>query len=132
MKQGGCYSLKVGVPRDGHLTVLDICDGNAIVPLVPCVDSKTKSAFVLAGKTVAFGHSDSPWYQDAFEQYNGSGMDRFVAFITDEPLLSTEESVPFGDELPADSIRILAERLSKLKPGSASGGLLQVRIESSR
>lgn len=132
MKQGGLYSLNVHIPRDGYLTVLDVCDGNAIVPLVPCLDSKTKSAFVHAGQTVAFGRSDSPWFPEAFEQYDSSGMDRFVAFVTEEPLFSFDESVPFGDELPHNFIRILAERVAKLQLESVSGGLLQVRIESNR
>ena len=132
MKQGGLYSLSIRVPHDGHLTVLDVCDGNAIVPLVPCLDSKTKSAFVHSGQTVAIGRSDSPWILEAFEQYDSSGTDRFVAFVTEEPLFSFDESVPFGDELPHNFISILAERVAKLQLGNASGGLLQVRIESNR
>ena len=132
MKQGGLYSLSIRVPRDGHLTVLDVCDGNAIVPLVPCVDSTTKSSFVYAGQAVTFGCSDSPWFQEAFEQYDSSGTDRFVAFVTKEPLFSFDESVSFGDELPQSLVRILAEQIAKLQPEFASGGLLQVRIESNR
>ena len=132
MKKGGLYSLNVRVPRDGYLTLLDVYDGNAIYPLVPCIDSKTKSAFVHVGQTVTFGRSDSPWFSDAFEEQDASGMDRFVAFVTEEPLLSFDESVPFGDELPHNFIRILAERVAKLELASASGGLLQVRIESNR
>ena len=132
MKQGGLYSLDVRVPCEGHLTVLDICDGNGIVPLVPCIDSKTKSAFVHAGQTVAIGRPDSPWIPDAFEQYDKSGTDRFVAFVTEEPLLSFDESVPFGDELPQNAIRVLSERVARLRPECASGGMLQVRLESNR
>ncbi len=131
MKQGGLYNLKIRVPRDGYLTVLDVCDGNAVIPLVPCTDSKTKSSFVRAGQKVAIGRCDSPWISEAFEQYDNSGTDRFVAFVTEGPLFSFDESVPFGDELPQSAIRILAERVAALQPDGASGGLLQVRIESS-
>ena len=129
MREGGLYSINLRIPRDGHLTLLDVCDGSAIYPLVPCVDSKTKSAFVHAGQTVAFGRPDSPWFTEAFEQYDSSGTDRFVAFVTEEPLFSFDESVPFGDELPHNFIRVLAERIAKLQPDGMCGGLLQVRIE---
>ena len=132
MKQGGLYGLEIVSSRDGHLTVLDVCDGDVIVPVVPCVDSKTKSAFVCAGRKVEIGRADSPWIPESFEQYDNSGTDRFVAFVTEKPLLSFDESVPFGEELPPESIRTLAERIAALQSAGASGGVLQVRIETKR
>lgn len=130
MKQGCLYGLSIESPQNGHLAVLDICDDNSVIPVVPCLDSKTRSAFVRKGQNVFIGQASSPWLTEPFEQYDNSGMDRFVAFVTDKPVLRAEESVMFGGELPASTVQLLAERLGLLRPDSIGGGVLQVRIKA--
>ena len=132
MRQGGLYGLSIDIPRDGHLVLLDVCEDNTVIPVVPCSDSQTKSTFVKIGQTFVIGSSSNPWITDPFEQYEGSGMDRFVAFITDEPLLKAEESVRFGQALPSAAITMIVDRLEGMKARELCGGLLQVRIESNR
>ncbi len=138
MKQGHLYGLSIEkVPRDGYLTVFDICDDNDVVPVVPCSDAKTKSTFVRAASVsseqpILIGAKSSPWIVEPFQQYENSGKDRFVAFITDEPLLKAEESVRFGDDLRPETIQLVADRLSALNQKDICGGLLQVRIEADR
>lgn len=129
MRQGGLYSLSIDVPRDGYLSLFDICDDNKVIPVVPCSDSKSKSTFVKAGQTVLVGSKSSPWIDEPFEQYEDSGKDRFVAFIAAAPLLSPEESVQFGDELRPETVSLVANRLAKSNVEEICGGLLQVRIE---
>ena len=128
MRQGGLYGLSIDIPRDGHLVLLDVCDDNKVIPVVPCSDSQTKSTFVKNGQTVVIGSRSNPWITDPFEQYEGSGMDRFVAFITDEPLLKADESVRFGQALPSAALTMIVDRLEGMKAGELCGGLLQVRI----
>ena len=130
MKQGWRYGLSLTPPRNGHLVILDICDDHSVIPIVPCIDSKTQSSFVCGEQTVVIGQSNSPWIAEPFEQYDNSGIDRFVAFVTDEPVLTAKDSVVFGRELPADVILLLAERLERLSPSEICGGLMQVRIEA--
>ena len=130
MRQGGFYGLSIDIPRDGHLVLLDVCDDDKVVPVVPCSDAKSKSSFVQAGKRVFVGSRSSQWIEEPFEQYDGEGKDRFVAFVTKTPVLQAEESVQFGEALRPDMVSLIADRLAAMDPKDVCGGLLQVKIES--
>ena len=132
MEQGKLYGLVVRPPRDGHLTVLDICDDGSVVPVVPCTDSCSSSTTVRAGDVVSIGRPGSPWLKIPFQQCESSGMDRLVAIVTDKPLLSSGETVRFGGDLPVQTVQALIARLAALPRGSWSAGVLLVCIQPTR
>jgi hypothetical protein len=115
-------------PRDGYLALLDVDEGDLVAPMVPVAGTAGASVRVRAGETAWVGARESAWIPEPFEQVSKEGQDRFVAVVSDEPLLEAGETVEFGDELSGAVVSRLAERLAAWPAESWGAWVLQVAI----
>lgn len=128
MQEGGTYGFRMTFPRDGYLTLLDVDERDLVAPMVPVAGTAGASVRVRAGETAWVGARESAWIPEPFEQVSKEGQDRFVAVVSDEPLLEAGETVEFGDELSGAVVSRLVERLAAWPAESWGAWVLQVAI----
>ena len=126
LREGRRYSLDIRSRRAGFLTLLDIDERDLVCPVLP--NSDATNVRVRAGDSVPVGCPGSPWMALPLEECSSSGTETLVALVTEEPLLSPDETVPFGEELPAETAAALLGRLEALPRDAWNAAVLSFEI----